>query len=264
MKGLWSNNLTCGYDEKIILENINIKIPEEKISVIIGSNGCGKSTLIKTLSRLIKPLEGEVLLDNKSINSYKEKDLAKHIAILPQSPIIPESITVADLVSRGRFPYRKPFKSLGKDDLEIINRSMVKANVEDLANNLVEELSGGQRQRVWIALALAQDTSILFLDEPTTYLDISYQIELLDLLTDLNQKYKTTICMILHDINLTARYADYLFAIKEGKLVAEGKPEDILNDKLVKDIFNLEAKIIRDPISNSPLMIPIGKHHVNS
>ncbi|RRR12412.1 iron ABC transporter ATP-binding protein, partial [Streptococcus pneumoniae] len=216
------------------------------------------------LSRLIKPLEGEVLLDNKSINSYKEKDLAKHIATLPQSPIIPESITVADLVSRGRFPYRKPFKSLGKDDLEIINRSMVKANVEDLANNLVEELSGGQRQRVWIALALAQDTSILLLDEPTTYLDISYQIELLDLLTDLNQKYKTTICMILHDINLTARYADYLFAIKEGKLVAEGKPEDILNDKLVKDIFNLEAKIIRDPISNSPLMIPIGKHHVSS
>lgn len=258
MNNLWAKNLKAGYEGKVILDRINIKIPSEKISVIIGSNGCGKSTLLKTLSRLIKPLAGDVYLQSEKLHSYKEKELAKKIAILPQSPTVPESITVLDLISRGRFPYRKPFKALSKKDLEIIYRSMEMAKVSNLANRLVEELSGGQRQRVWIAMALAQDTDILLLDEPTTFLDISYQIDLLDLLKELNKNYKITICMILHDINLTARYADYIFAIKKGRLIAEGKPEDVLSESLVKDIFNLDAKVIDDPVFHSPLIIPIG------
>lgn len=258
---LKASNIVAGYDKKIIIDGINITIPNNKISVIIGANACGKSTLLKTLCRLIKPVSGEILLDDKSISRISPKQLAKVLGLLPQSPTAPEGITVADLVGRGRFPYQSFFKGLGKKDYEAVEDALKIMGIAALANRSVDELSGGQRQRVWIAMALSQQTDILLLDEPTTFLDISYQIEILDLLTDLNRSRGTTIVMVLHDINLSARYADYLFALRKGRLVAEGEPSHILSEDLIKQVFDLDCRVIRDPVSNSPLIVPRGRHH---
>ncbi len=257
-----TENLQAGYDNKTILEAITLTIPANQISIIIGANGCGKSTLLKTMARLIKPLQGQVLLDSQSIHDIAPKQLAKTVGLLPQSPIVPEGITVADLVGRGRFPHQTLFKGWSTKDYEAVAEALEMMNITEFADRNIDELSGGQRQRVWIAMALAQQTDILFLDEPTTYLDITYQVEILDLLTDLNQKYGTTIVMVLHDINLSARYADYLFAVKEGQLIAEGAPKDIVTSALIKDIFSLDCQVIADPVSQTPLIIPIGRHHI--
>lgn len=258
---LTAKNIVVGYDKKVVIDGIDIVIPSNKISVIIGANGCGKSTLLKAFSKLITPDRGEITLDGKKINSYPSKNLAQTLGLLPQSPIVPDGITVFDLICRGRFPYRTLMKGMSKEDFEAVKEAMEIMGITELANRSVDELSGGQRQRVWIALALAQQTDILLLDEPTTFLDISYQVEILDLLTELNKKRGTTIVMVLHDINLSARYADYIFAISNGKLMVEGLPEDIISPKLIKEIFNLECSVIKDPVSNSPLVVPIGKYH---
>lgn len=258
---LSAEKVVSGYDKKIIIDKIDVTIPSNKISVIIGANGCGKSTLLKTFSRLIKPEAGNIVLDGKSISSYPSKALAQTLGLLPQSPVVPEGITVFDLICRGRFPYRTLMRGMNKSDFAAVEDAMETMGITKLANQNVDELSGGQRQRVWIALALAQETDILLLDEPTTFLDISYQVEILDLLTELNQKRGTTIVMVLHDINLSARYADYLFAICEGKLEVEGTPREIISPKLIKKIFNLDCSVITDPVSNSPLIVPIGKYH---
>lgn len=260
---LKANNIVAGYDKKIIIDGINITIPSNKISVIIGANACGKSTLLKTLSRLIQPVSGEIFLDEKNLTDIAPKQLARILGLLPQSPVAPEGITVADLVGRGRFPYQSFFKGLGKKDYEAVEEALQIMGVTDLANHSVNELSGGQRQRVWIAMALAQQTDILLLDEPTTFLDISYQVEILDLLTDLNRNKGTTIVMVLHDINLSARYADYLFALHKGKLIAEGAPSHIVTETLIKQVFDLDSKVISDPVSASPFIVPKGRHHVN-
>jgi iron complex transport system ATP-binding protein len=256
-----TKNIQSGYDNKTILEDVSLSIPSNKISIIIGANGCGKSTLLKTMSRLIKPTNGEVLLDGKSIHHMPPKQLAKTLGLLPQSPVVPEGITVADLVGRGRFPHQTLFKGWSKEDYQAVSDALEMMNITEFADRNIDELSGGQRQRVWIAMALAQQTDILFLDEPTTYLDITYQVEILDLLTDLNRKYGTTIVMVLHDINLSARYADYLFTVKKGQLIAEGAPSDILTNALIKETFNLDCQVISDPVSHTPLIIPIGRHH---
>ncbi len=258
---LSAEHVIAGYDQKIIVNGIDISIPAHKISVIIGGNGCGKSTLLKTFSRLLKPNEGNIILDGKDIHTYPSKTLAQTLGLLPQSPIIPEGITVFDLVCRGRFPYRTLLKGMNKSDFDAASEAMDIMGITELANRNMDELSGGQRQRVWIALALAQQTDILLLDEPTTFLDIAYQIEILDLLTELNRKKGITIVMVLHDINLSARYADYLFAIREGRLIVQGEPETVISPVLIKDVFGLECSVIKDPISNSPLVIPIGKYH---
>lgn len=258
---LQTNNLHAGYEQKLILNDVNISIPQNKISIIIGANGCGKSTLLKTMARLIKPASGEVVLDGKSIHQMPPKQLAKTLGLLPQSPVVPEGITVADLVGRGRFPHQTLFGSWSKKDYEAVAEALEMMNITEFADRNIDELSGGQRQRVWIAMALAQQTDILFLDEPTTYLDITYQVEILDLLTDLNIKYGTTIVMVLHDINLSARYADYLFTMKEGQLIAEGTPQDIVTSELIKETFQLECAVITDPVSHTPLILPIGRHH---
>ncbi|MER1957045.1 MAG: ABC transporter ATP-binding protein [Solibacillus sp.] len=258
---LQTNNLHAGYEQKLILNDVNISIPQNKISIIIGANGCGKSTLLKTMARLIKPASGEVVLDGKSIHQMPPKQLAKTLGLLPQSPVVPEGITVADLVGRGRFPHQTLFGSWSKKDYEAVAEALEMMNITEFADRNIDELSGGQRQRVWIAMALAQQTDILFLDEPTTYLDITYQVEILDLLTDLNKKYGTTIVMVLHDINLSARYADYLFTMKEGQLIAEGTPQDIVTSELIKETFQLECAVITDPVSHTPLILPIGRHH---
>lgn len=253
--------LTAGYDNRTIISNINVTIPKNKISVIIGGNGCGKSTLLKTFSRLIKPYDGQILLDGKTISSFSAKQSARILGLLPQSPIVPEGIRVTDLVSRGRFPHRKPFRSMSVQDFAAIEEAMELMGITELADRSVDELSGGQRQRVWIALALAQQTDILLLDEPTTFLDISYQIEILDLLTDLNKKRQTTIVMVLHDINLSARYAHHLFAMRNGALAAQGAPKDIITPELMSEIYGLDCIIMEDPVSGTPFMIPKGKHY---
>lgn len=256
-----TNNIQAGYDQKTILENINLSIPSNKISIIIGANGSGKSTLLKTMARLIKPTAGQVLLDGKSIYKIPSKELARTLGLLPQSPIVPEGITVADLVGRGRFPHQTFLKGWSKKDYEAVAEALEMMNIAEFADRSIDELSGGQRQRVWIAMALAQQTDILLLDEPTTYLDITYQVEILDLLMDLNKKFGTTIVMVLHDINLSARYADYLFAMKDGSLIAEGTPNDIISSELIKDTFNLDCQVMNDPVSNTPLIVPIGRYH---
>ena len=256
-----AENITAGYENKTILHDITVAIPSNKISIIIGANGCGKSTLLKTMSRLIKPASGQVTLDGKPINKIPPKQLARVLGLLPQSPVVPEGITVADLVGRGRFPHQTFLKGWTKKDSEAVAEAMEIMNITEFADRHIDELSGGQRQRVWIAMALAQQTDILFLDEPTTYLDITYQVEILDLLTDLNRKYGTTIVMVLHDINLSARYADHIFALHHGKLVDEGTPSKVITSNLIEHIFGLNCMVVEDPVSGSPSVVPIGRHH---
>ncbi|SHN56659.1 ABC transporter ATP-binding protein [Desulfitobacterium chlororespirans] len=258
---LSASHVVAGYDHKIILNTIDLVIPSHKISVIIGANACGKSTLLKTLARLIKPVSGEVAIDGKPISTIPPKQLARVLGLLPQSPVVPEGIAVADLVSRGRFPYQSFLKGLGKKDYEAVEEALEIMGITELANRSVDELSGGQRQRVWIAMALAQQTDILLLDEPTTFLDITYQVEILDLLTDLNRKRGTTIVMVLHDINLSARYADYIFAVHQGNLIAQGAPREIISADLMKQVFGLDCVVAQDPVSGSPFIVPRGRYH---
>ncbi|WP_167957845.1 ABC transporter ATP-binding protein [Anaerosporobacter faecicola] len=254
--------VVTGYDKKIILNGIDVTIPSNKISVIIGANACGKSTLLKTFARLMKASSGDIVLDQKKISSIPSKQLAKVLGLLPQTPIVPEGIKVADLVMRGRFPHQTAFKGMTKKDFDAVEEALQIMGITELADRHVDELSGGQRQRVWIAMALAQQTDILLLDEPTTYLDITHQVEILDLLTDLNRKRGTTIVMVLHDINLSARYADYMFALKNGNLVSEGAPEEVITEELIKNVFDLACTVIKDPISGTPFIVPKGRHHV--
>lgn len=258
-----ANNIVAGYDNKIIINGIDVTIPKNKISVIIGANACGKSTLLKTLARLIKPVSGEITLDGKKIGTMPSKKLAQILGLLPQSSVVPEGIIVSDLVARGRFPYQTFLKGMGKKDYEAVEEALEIMGITELANCSVDELSGGQRQRVWIAMALAQQTDILLLDEPTTFLDITYQIEILDLLTDLNRKKGTTIVMVLHDINLSARYADYIFAVNKGNLISKGTPSEVITEGLIRQVFDLECTVIKDPVSNSPFIVPKGRYHVN-
>ncbi|WP_151733458.1 ABC transporter ATP-binding protein ['Paenibacillus yunnanensis' Narsing Rao et al. 2020] len=258
-----AEQLVAGYDNKPVIQDISLVIPSNKISVIIGSNGCGKSTLLKTMARLLKPVSGAITLDGKPISKIPPKQLARVVGLLPQSPIVPEGISVADLVGRGRFPHQSLLGGWSKKDYEAVAEAMEIMNITQFANHNIDELSGGQRQRVWIAMALAQQTDILFLDEPTTFLDITYQVEILDLLTDLNRKHGTTIVMVLHDINLSARYADHIFALHNGRLVAEGTPAEVVTATLVKDIFGLDCSVIPDPVAGSPMVVPRGRYHVN-
>jgi iron complex transport system ATP-binding protein len=254
------DNLVVGYEEKTVIHDVSLEIPDGKISVIIGANACGKSTLLKAMTRIITPKSGVVTLDGEPIRPMNPKQLARICGLLPQDPVVPEGVTVSDLVARGRYPHQKFLQGQTKQDLEAVTEAMEIMDIIELANRSMNELSGGQRQRAWIATALAQQTDILFLDEPTTFLDINYQIEILDLMADLNQRKQTTIVMVLHDINLAARYADHLFAMKNGKLIAQGAPNDIVTEKLIMDVFGMKSRIISDTVSKSPYVIPIGRH----
>lgn len=258
---LAASHIVAGYDKKIIIDDIGVAIPNHKISVIIGANACGKSTLLKTLSRLIKPMSGEILLDNQPIRHMTPKKVARILGLLPQSPIVPEGIAVAELVSRGRFPHQSFLTGMTSEDFKAVEEALELMGITHLADQCVDALSGGQRQRVWIAMALAQQTDILLLDEPTTFLDIAYQVEILDLLTDLNRKKGTTIVMVLHDINLSARYADYIFAVKQGRLIDQGTPEEIITENLIREVFDLGCSVINDPVSGTPLIVPKGRYY---
>jgi len=257
---LRTTDVTLAYDRRVISSDLSVSIPDGSFTVIVGPNACGKSTLLRALSRLLAPSAGEVVLDGKSISSYHTKEAARRIGLLPQSAIAPDGITVADLVGRGRYPHQTLFRQNRVGDDEAVALAMVATGVDDLATRVVDELSGGQRQRVWVAMALAQQTPILLLDEPTTFLDIAHQIELLDLFADLHEAGSTLVA-VLHDLNHAARYATHLIAMKDGQVVAEGPPEAVVTAELVEEVFGLPCLVIADPVSGTPLVIPRGARH---
>ncbi|WP_088014474.1 ABC transporter ATP-binding protein [Gottfriedia acidiceleris] len=255
---LWTENITIKYDNRVISRNLSVQIPDRSFTVIVGPNGCGKSTLLRTLSNLLKPSEGQILLDGKAITSYKSKEVARKLGLLPQSSTAPDGITVANLIAHGRYPYQSLIRQWTDEDEAAVMSAMELTNTSDLSHRYVDELSGGQRQRVWVAMVLAQQTPMLLLDEPTTYLDIAHQIELLELFKDLNQQGNTLVA-ILHDLNHAARYADNIIAMKDGQVIAQGDPREIITAKLVEEVFGLKCIIIDDPIANTPLVVPLGK-----
>lgn len=253
--------ITLSYGDRTVVRELSTLIPTGKITVIVGANACGKSTLLRGLARLLTPNSGAVLLDGEPLHGLASKEVAKVLGLLPQSPTAPEGITVADLVGRGRYPHQGWFRRWTARDDEVVADALAATDTTELAARPVDELSGGQRQRVWVAMALAQDTDILLLDEPTTFLDLSHQIDVLDLLADLNTTRGSTIVIVLHDLNFAARYADYLIAMKHGQIVASGSPSEVVTEATVREVFDLDSRIISDPISGTPLVVPIGRHH---
>ncbi|GIO28100.1 ABC transporter ATP-binding protein [Ornithinibacillus bavariensis] len=253
MSRLHVEDVSIGYRERIIVKNLSIQIPDKKITTIIGSNGCGKSTLLKAITRIIPHQYGSILLDGQSIIQENTKELAKKMAILPQTNEVTAGLTVGELVSYGRFPYQKGFGRLSRKDLEVIDWALEKTRTIDYKYKTVDSLSGGQRQRVWIAMALAQETDIIFLDEPTTYLDLAHQLEVLELLQQLNQEQGRTIIMVLHDINQAARFADYIIALKDGKVVKTGPSDEVINKEVLKEVFQIDAVLRQDPITKKPI-----------
>lgn len=253
--------LSLGYGERDIVSGLNLAIPPGKLTVIIGANASGKSTVLRGLARLLSPTAGTVLLDGKSIHARSTREVATIMGVLPQTPVAPDGITVADLVARGRYPHQGWFRRWNAQDDAAVAEALIATGTAEFAERAVDALSGGQRQRVWIAMALAQGTDLLLLDEPTTYLDIHHQVEVLDLLTDLVRNAGRTVIVVLHDLNLACRYADHIVAMKAGKLVAEGLPRDVVTEALVADVFGLAARIVPDPVSHTPMIVPIGRHH---
>jgi iron complex transport system ATP-binding protein len=259
MKGLSTKNLSLAYDGVPIIHDLNLNIPSGKITALVGANGCGKSTLLRGMARLLKPRSGKVYLDGKSILKFSTKEVAQQLGILPQGPVAPEGLTVRDLLAQGRYPYQTWLQQWSAKDEKIVQQALVITNLQELADRPLDTLSGGQRQRAWIAMALAQDTDILLLDEPTTFLDLAHQIEILDLLYELNQSQGRTIVMVLHDLNQACRYADYLVAVKQGRILAVGEPKLVMTEDTVQEVFELQCRIIPDPIVGTPMCVPIGR-----
>ncbi|KKY82331.1 iron ABC transporter ATP-binding protein [Enterobacter cloacae] len=257
-----TQKLSIGYQQRQVIDALDLVLPSEKVSVLIGSNGCGKSTLLKAMARLLTPQSGTVILDGMDIHTSNTAQIARKMAILPQTPVAPEGVTVRQLVSLGRFPYQNWLRQWSKDDEQQVDEALRLTATEALQFRPVDALSGGQRQRVWIAMILAQSTPTLLLDEPTTYLDLAHQIEILELLHGLNQQQGKTIVMVLHDLNLACRYADHLVAVRNGRVYDAGAPKDIMTETLVKEVFNLHCRIIDDPYFHTPLCIPFpGEPH---
>jgi iron complex transport system ATP-binding protein len=254
---LQAEGLSLGYDDRRICEDLTVEIPHGQVTVIVGANACGKSTLLRGLARLLKPEAGTVLLDGSDIHRLPTKEVATRLGILPQQPVAPEGITVSDLVARGRSPHQRFFRQWSRTDEAAVEAALEATRTADLADRSVDELSGGQRQRVWIALALAQGTPLMLLDEPTTFLDLAHQVEVLDLLAELNEAEDRTVVVVLHDLNLACRYAHHLIAMKDGAIVAEGAPGDVITAEIVADVFDLEAHIIDDPLTGTPLVLPV-------
>ncbi|MER5178123.1 ABC transporter ATP-binding protein [Streptomyces sp. NPDC002896] len=259
MNRLIADDVTLGYDQRVIAEKLSVEIPDNSFTVIMGPNACGKSTLLRALSRMLKPAHGQVLLDGQVIQSMPAKKVARTLGLLPQSSIAPDGITVGDLVARGRYPHQGLLRQWSSDDERIVRESMESTGVADLADRYVDELSGGQRQRVWIAMALAQQTPLLLLDEPTTYLDIQHQIDVLDLCAELHEEQGRTLVAVLHDLNHAARYATHLIALRGGEVIAEGAPSDIVTAELVEQVFGMRCQVIDDPETGTPLVVPAAR-----
>lgn len=256
---LRGEQLTLAYGKKTIAEDLNVTIPDGHFTAIIGPNGCGKSTLLRTLSRLMTPTQGHVFLDGEHIQHYASKEVARRIGLLAQNATTPGDITVQELVARGRYPHQPLFTRWREEDERAVAKAMLATGVTNLASQSVDTLSGGQRQRVWIAMVLAQETAIMLLDEPTTWLDISHQIDLLELLSELNRQQGYTLAAVLHDLNQACRYATHLIALKEGKIVAEGAPGKIVSAELIEQVYGLKCMIIEDPVAGTPLVVPLGR-----
>ncbi|MBX9360677.1 ABC transporter ATP-binding protein [Streptomyces sp. WAC04114] len=258
---LAARGVTVGYGGRVVIDELDVAIPPGVITTIIGPNGCGKSTLLKTLSRLLKPAKGAVVLDGEDIGRLRTRDVAKKLGLLPQAPVAPEGLTVADLVARGRHPHQSWLRQWSSDDAEVVERALAMTGVSDLADRPVDALSGGQRQRVWISMTLAQGTDLLLLDEPTTYLDLAHAVDVLDLVDDLHES-GCTVVMVLHDLNLATRYSDNLVVMREGSVLAQGHPRDVITAELLDEAFGLKARVIDDPVGDRPLIVPIGRTHV--
>ncbi|MFF8094609.1 ABC transporter ATP-binding protein [Streptomyces sp. NPDC016675] len=256
---LSAENVTLAYDQRVIAEKLSVEIPDNSFTVIVGPNACGKSTLLRALSRMLKPSEGRVLLDGNVIQSMPAKQVARTLGLLPQSSIAPDGITVGDLVGRGRYPHQGILRQWSTEDERVVQESMAQTGISELAERYVDELSGGQRQRVWIAMALAQQTPLLLLDEPTTYLDIQHQIDVLDLCAELHEEQGRTLVAVLHDLNHAARYATHLIALRGGEIIAEGAPKDIVTAELVERVFGLRCQVIDDPETGTPLVVPAAR-----
>ncbi|MDU5452823.1 iron-enterobactin ABC transporter ATP-binding protein [Pseudescherichia vulneris] len=256
---LRGDSLTLGYGKKVVADNLSVAIPDGHFTAIIGPNGCGKSTLLRTLSRLMMPTQGHVYLDGEQIQRFNSKEVARRIGLLAQNATTPGDITVQELVSRGRYPHQPLFTRWRQEDDRAVQRAMQATGVADLALQSVDTLSGGQRQRAWIAMVLAQETAIMLLDEPTTWLDISYQIDVLELLSELNREQGYTLAAVLHDLNQACRYATHLIALRDGKIVAQGAPKEIVTAELIEAVYGLRCMIIEDPVAHTPLVVPLGR-----
>jgi iron complex transport system ATP-binding protein len=258
---LVADELQLAYDGRTVVHDLSLDIPTGRFTVIVGPNACGKSTLLRGLARLLTPRHGTVLLDGSEIRRLPTRTVAQRLGLLPQQPLSPDGITVVDLVSRGRHPHQRWFRQWSVADQEAVDDALERTGTASFADRTVDELSGGQRQRVWIAMAIAQEADIMLLDEPTTFLDLTHQIDVLDLLADLNRTQERTIVCVLHDLNLACRYAQHLVAMRDGRIVAEGAPADVVTEDLVREVFDLDARVIDDPISHTPLIVPIGRLH---
>ncbi|WP_416237857.1 ABC transporter ATP-binding protein [Streptomyces sp. NEAU-W12] len=256
---LSAEDVTLAYDQRVIAEQLSVEIPDNSFTVIVGPNACGKSTLLRALSRMLKPSRGRVLLDGQVIQSMPAKKVARTLGLLPQSSIAPDGITVADLVGRGRYPHQGILRQWSTEDERVVQEAMARTGIADLGERHVDELSGGQRQRVWIAMALAQETPLLLLDEPTTYLDIQHQIDVLDLCAELHEEQGRTLVAVLHDLNHAARYATHLIALRDGKVIAQGAPKEIVTAGLVEQVFGLSCQVIDDPETGTPLIVPAAR-----
>ncbi|WP_329172259.1 ABC transporter ATP-binding protein [Streptomyces sp. NBC_01477] len=258
---LRAHGLHLAYDNRLVVEDLDLTVPPGRITAIVGANACGKSTLLRALARLLPPRQGSVELDGKALRSIPTRELAQRLGILPQTPVAPEGLTVIDLVSRGRSPHQSWWRQWSDADELAVHEALAATGLTDLADRAVDELSGGQRQRAWIAMTVAQGTPVLLLDEPTTYLDLAHQIDVLDLITDLNRRENRTVVMVLHDLNQACRYADHVIAMKSGRIVAQGPPAEVITAAAVEDVFDLRCQIATDPVSGTPLVIPMGRHH---
>lgn len=256
---LAAEQVTLAYDDHVVVRDLDLQLAEGSFTAIVGPNGCGKSTLLRALGRLMRPTGGQVLLDGQAIARTPTREVAKVLGLLPQSPIAPEGLSVADLVARGRHPHQSWLRQWSRDDEAAVAEALSWTDMAELADRPVDELSGGQRQRAWISMALAQGTDLLLLDEPTTYLDLSHQIDVLELVGRLHAERGRTVVVVLHDLNLAARYAQRLVAMKDGVLVSSGRPEEVLTEQLLADVFDLEARILPDPVSGTPMVVPVRR-----